>query len=77
MAEAVPVVEEFANTVKHWKMPFPELFGRLRGLTGGRVYCADQGVGERVALERREVHPLVELGRRDLGPQRPQAHRQQ
>src|SRR5262249_53546108 len=38
----IPVDERFANTTKHWKMPWPDLLGRLKELTGGRVLRADQ-----------------------------------
>ena len=41
----VPVIERFANEKKHWPMPWPDLFKRLRAVTGGRVMCADQANG--------------------------------
>jgi Metallo-beta-lactamase superfamily len=41
----VPVIETFANKVKHWKMPFPDLFRRLNALAPNRVFCADAEAG--------------------------------
>jgi hypothetical protein len=38
----LPVDEAFANRVKHWKMPWPDLFAWLRQRTGGRILRADQ-----------------------------------
>ncbi|MCP2158597.1 MBL fold metallo-hydrolase [Agrobacterium tumefaciens] len=39
----IPVHQEFANTVKHWNMPFPSLLKRLEEKTRGRVIRADRG----------------------------------
>jgi hypothetical protein len=38
----VPVDEKFANTVKHWQMPWPDLLARLKERTAGRILRADQ-----------------------------------
>ena len=37
----VPVVEKFADTVKHWKMPWPDLAKRLNAKAGRGVLKAD------------------------------------
>jgi hypothetical protein len=42
----VPVDEKFANAVKHWRMPWPDLLGRLAERTGGRVLRADHASGK-------------------------------
>lgn len=38
----IPVHQEFANSVKHWNMPFPSLLKRLEEKTRGRVIRADR-----------------------------------
>jgi hypothetical protein len=51
----IPVDEEFANKTKHWPMPWPDLLGRLKERTGGRILRADQG---------KETLPYAEVGER-------------
>jgi hypothetical protein len=38
----IPVDEKFANSVKHWRMPWPDLLAGLQKRTGGRILRADQ-----------------------------------
>ncbi len=40
----IPVDEKFANTVKRWPMPWPDLLSALTKRTGGRILRADQAV---------------------------------
>jgi hypothetical protein len=42
----LPVDEAFANQVKHWPMPWPNLYQRLTELTGGRILRLDHGAPE-------------------------------
>jgi hypothetical protein len=46
LAAMIPVHQEFANTVKHWNMPFPSLLKRLEEKARGRVIRADRSKSE-------------------------------
>jgi hypothetical protein len=41
LVAAIPVNQDFANNSKHWQMPAPPLYARLKERTRGRILRAD------------------------------------
>jgi hypothetical protein len=47
----IPVDQSFANNVKNWKMPYPELLADITRRTKGRVIRADHGLPAKAELD--------------------------